>query len=81
MMTHPEIIDGQQVGPAWPCRLHRLRQCGRAAGDQHSLPAARSGLPIAFQLVARYGADELLLSLAAQYERAHPWADRWPMLD
>jgi Asp-tRNA(Asn)/Glu-tRNA(Gln) amidotransferase A subunit family amidase len=33
------------------------------------------------QLVGRYGAEELLLSLALQYERVHPWADRWPTLD
>jgi len=33
------------------------------------------------QMVGRYGAEELLLSLALQYERAHPWADRWPTLD
>jgi aspartyl-tRNA(Asn)/glutamyl-tRNA(Gln) amidotransferase subunit A len=47
-----------------------------------SLPCGPSsgGLPIGFQLIAAFGADERLLQLAAQYEEAHPWADRWPKL-
>jgi Asp-tRNA(Asn)/Glu-tRNA(Gln) amidotransferase A subunit family amidase len=28
--------------------------------------------------VGRYGDDELLFRLAAQYERAAPFAERWP---
>ncbi|MEV6930409.1 amidase [Dactylosporangium sp. NPDC051485] len=41
-------------------------------------PASPQGLPIGFQLIAAFGADQLLLRLAAQYELAYPWADRWP---
>ena len=62
--------------------------CSRPSPMSAGLPGisipcrpARNGLPIAMQLVGRYGAEELLLSLALQYERAHPWADRWPTLD
>jgi amidase len=38
----------------------------------------RTGLPTSVQLVAPMGADQLLLSLAAQIEAAQPWADRRP---
>jgi amidase len=36
------------------------------------------GLPVGVQLVARLGADALLLQLSAQIERAAPWAQRRP---
>jgi amidase len=45
-----------------------------------SLPLhwATDGLPIGVQLVGRPMHDTTLLSLAAQLERAHPWAHRHP---
>jgi amidase len=45
-----------------------------------SLPLgmSASGLPIGSMLSAAHGADETLLTLAAQLEEAAPWADRWP---
>jgi amidase len=47
-----------------------------------SLPAAvtEDGLPIGIQLVAAYGREELLFSLAGQVEAAAPWAGRRPAL-
>jgi amidase len=47
-----------------------------------SLPLHRTaeGLPIGAQLVAGYGREDLLIAVAAQLERAEPWADRWPAL-
>lgn len=74
----PRTIAGRDVGP----RGHAVftgwvNACGHPA---ISLPCApsRSGLPIGFQLVGRYGDDEAVFRLAAQYENAAPFADRWP---
>jgi amidase len=34
------------------------------------------GVPVGAQLVAPFGREDLLIRVAAQIERAHPWADR-----
>ena len=39
---------------------------------------SREGLPIGLQLVGRFGAEAQLVSLAAAYETAAPWAHRRP---
>ena len=46
------------------------------------LPLGRtpSGLPLAVQLVARFGDEATLFRLAAQLEAARPWFDRKPAL-
>jgi amidase len=45
-----------------------------------SVPLMQSddGLPIGMQLVGRFGADDVVLALAAELERAAPWAQRRP---
>ncbi|MDL5593838.1 amidase [Bacillus subtilis] len=47
-----------------------------------SLPLgiSHSGLPIGVQLAARFGADDVLLRLAAQLERALPWHHQRPLI-
>jgi aspartyl-tRNA(Asn)/glutamyl-tRNA(Gln) amidotransferase subunit A len=80
-VTHPETIDGKPVGPRGHAVFTAFANAGGLPGISIPCRPSRSGLPIAIQLVGAYGADELLLSLAAQYERAHPWAERWPALD
>jgi amidase len=41
---------------------------------------APRGLPLAIQLVARYGDEATLFRLSAQIEAARPWIDRKPAL-
>jgi amidase len=47
-----------------------------------SVPLETSGerLPIGLHFVTRFGAEEILYSLAAQLERARPWRNRRPAL-
>ena len=51
--------------------------CGNPAA---AIPAgfATGGIPLSAQLIARPGADSLILALAAQLERSRPWAGRRP---
>ena len=44
------------------------------------LAQAPDGLPLATQLVGRFGDEATILRLAAQLEAARPWIDRKPAL-
>jgi aspartyl-tRNA(Asn)/glutamyl-tRNA(Gln) amidotransferase subunit A len=79
-VTHPESIDGKSVGPRGHAVFTAFANAGGLPGISVPCRASQTGLPIGIQLVGPYGADELLLSLAGQFERAHPWADRWPSI-
>jgi aspartyl-tRNA(Asn)/glutamyl-tRNA(Gln) amidotransferase subunit A len=78
--THPDTIDGQPVGPRGHAVFTAFANAGGLPGISIPCRPARNGAPIAIQVVGAYGADEMLLSLAAQYERIHPWADQWPAI-
>jgi len=78
--NYPDSIAGQAVGP----RGHAVfTGFVNAAGlPAISLPCGQSaeGLPNGLQLVGRWGEDSRLFALAAQWERADPWHQRWPAL-
>ena len=76
-VAFPDVIDGQKVGR----RGHAVytgwvNVCGHPAIN---LPAAHSGsgLPIGFQLIGDFGADQMLFEIAAQFEKVSPWFNQW----
>jgi Asp-tRNA(Asn)/Glu-tRNA(Gln) amidotransferase A subunit family amidase len=44
-----------------------------ASGD-----ATADGFPVGVQLIAPFGRDWDLMSIAKVYETAYPWSGRWP---
>ena len=77
--SHPPTIAGQPVGPRGHAVFTNFANLGALPGI--ALPCAPvEGLPVGFQLVGAPGAEAVLLAAAAEYEAAHPWADRWPDL-
>jgi aspartyl-tRNA(Asn)/glutamyl-tRNA(Gln) amidotransferase subunit A len=81
------------VGQPYPAEIDGRTAGARAAGvfatfvNAAGLPAisvpvtpAASGLPIGMQLVGAFGDDSTLLALAGEFEKAQPWAERWPAL-
>ena len=77
-VTHPSAIDGRSVGPRGHAVFTALANAAGISAVSVPCRPSFSGLPIGFQLVGGFGSDQRLLQLAAQYEQAHPWEQRWP---
>ena len=75
--SHPPVIDGRPAGPRGHAVFTNFANLAGLPGI--ALPCDPvAGLPVGFQLVGAPGAEAVLLAVAAEYEAAHPWADRWP---
>ena len=74
------VIEGKPAGKlraAWYAYTHPFNMSGHPA---ISLPCGWTddGLPVGVQLVAPWYREDLLLQVAAAFERVRPWADERP---
>lgn len=76
----PATIAGQAAGPRGHAVFTNFANLGGLPGLALPCAPAANGLPIGFQLVGPAGADGLLCAMAAAWEAAEPWTDRWPPL-
>ncbi len=81
-LFEPIEIEGRKVDTvrkAWFPYTHPFNLTGNPAV---TLPAGfhSDDLPVAIQLVARRGADALLIKAAALFEKSRPWSERRPNL-
>ena len=76
----PEIIEGRMVrSTEWLAFTFPMNMTGQPAA---TIPAGftRDGLPIGMQIVGRHLADKTVLAASGAFERARPWAHKWPAL-
>ena len=78
-----DILDRED--PARDFELQKKWAAWTAAFNMTGQPAINlplhwtdAGLPVGVQFIGHMFAEELLVSLAAELEQAHPWADRKP---
>ena len=79
-MQGPEIIEGRMVRSAdWLCFTFPMNMTGQPAA---SVPAGftTDGLPVGLQITGRHLADASVITAAAAFEVARPWAGREPPL-
>ncbi|HJN60548.1 MAG TPA: amidase family protein [Alphaproteobacteria bacterium] len=75
-----EKVDGQIVHPfQWLSFTFPFNMTGQPAA---SVPAGftESGLPVGLQIVGRHLDDPAVMRACANFEKARPWADKWPPL-
>lgn len=76
----PTTIEGRQVEPfEWLHFTYPLNFTGQPAA---SVPAGwtEEGLPVGMQIIGRHLDDASVLRASAAFERAAPWAQKWPDL-
>ena len=76
----PERIEGRMVrSTSWLAFTYPMNMTGQPAA---SVPAGftRDGLPVGMQIVGRHLADRTVLAASGAFERARPWAHKWPTL-
>ena len=81
LTADPAAMGAAVAGFAPHCALFNQTGCPAMTVPLHwtkPTPTAPGGLPIGMMFGARYGREDLLLSLAGQLERAAPWAHRKP---
>lgn len=79
-MQGPEIIEGRMVrNSAWLAFTFPMNMTGQPAA---TVPAGftRDGLPVGLQIVGRHLDDRTVLAASGAFERARPWAHKWPAL-
>jgi aspartyl-tRNA(Asn)/glutamyl-tRNA(Gln) amidotransferase subunit A len=76
----PEEIAGEPVGPRGHAVYTGWVNAAGLPAFAAPAPVDADAMPIGFQLVGDLGSENLLLELARDYERANPWADRWPAI-
>jgi aspartyl-tRNA(Asn)/glutamyl-tRNA(Gln) amidotransferase subunit A len=78
-MQGPEEVDGRIVASssAWLGFTQPINMTGQPAA---SCPAGTTadGLPVGLHIVGRHLDDAAVLRASAAFERARPWATRWP---
>jgi aspartyl-tRNA(Asn)/glutamyl-tRNA(Gln) amidotransferase subunit A len=77
-MQGPEIIDGRPVpATSWLGFTQPINMTGQPAA---TVPAGftEDGLPVGLQIIGRHLDDATVLRASACFEKAAPWADRWP---
>lgn len=81
LTADPAAMGAAVAGFAPHCAVFNQTGCPAMSVPLHwtpPTPTAPAGLPIGMMFGARYGREDLLLSLAGQLERASPWAHRKP---
>ena len=79
-IPYPKQIDGRPAGPRSSAVFTTFVNAAALPAINVPITPSASGMPIGMQLIARYGADETLLSLAREFESARPWSARWPKI-